>query len=67
MKFLKKLREKRGLTFYGAAKKLGMIQQSYIHLENKAQGVKMKNLVAIKKEYNLSWDELGKLIEDEFD
>jgi transcriptional regulator with XRE-family HTH domain len=65
MLFLKKLREERGLSQYGMAKLLGMITGTYVHYEKKAQGIQLNTLVHIKKTLELSWEELGKLIEKE--
>lgn len=63
MRFLKKLRGE--LTQYSMAKKLGMIPNTYIHYETKAQGIKLDALVHIRKVLNLSWPELGEMIEKE--
>jgi transcriptional regulator with XRE-family HTH domain len=65
MRFLKKLREQKGLTQYAMAKHLGMIQQTYIHDENKGAGIKIETLSQIREKLGLSWDELGRLIDDE--
>lgn len=65
MKFLKKIRESKGLTKYGMAKLLGMIPNTYNHYEDKAEGIKLETLVHIRKKLDLSWPELGKMLEDE--
>lgn len=65
MKFLKKIRESKGLTRYGMAKLLGMIPNTYNHYEDKAEGIKLETLVHIRKELGLTWPQLGKLIEEE--
>lgn len=65
MRFLKKLREDKGLSLYAMAKHLGMIQQTYIHYETKAQGIKLDTLVAIREKLELTWEQLGKLIEQD--
>lgn len=66
MKFLKKIREDKGLTHYGMAKELGMIHQSYIQYETKAQGMKFASLCKLRKDLGLSWDQLGRLLDEEF-
>lgn len=65
MEFLRKLRESRGLTRYAMAKKLGLIQQTYIHYEEKAAGIKLDTLARIRQALGLSWDELGAMIDNE--
>ena len=65
MKFLKKLREDRDLSLYGMAKYLGMIHQTYVHYETQAQGIKLDTLVSIRDKLDLTWEQLGKLIEQE--
>lgn len=65
MKFLKKLREDRGLSLYAMAKYLGMIHQTYVHYETKAQGIKLDTLVSIRETLDLDWAQLGKLIEQD--
>lgn len=65
MKFLKRLRDKQGLTQYSMAKKLGMITNTYIHYETKAKGINLAALVSIKRSFNLSWSDLGSMIEKE--
>lgn len=65
MRFLKKLREQQGLTQYSMAKKLGMITNTYVHYETKAKGINLAALVTLKRTFNLSWSDLGSLIEKE--
>lgn len=66
MKFLEKLRLKLGFdSQYAMAKHLGMIEASYRYLEKTAQGCEIKTLVDIKEKCGLSWNELGKFIEDD--
>jgi transcriptional regulator with XRE-family HTH domain len=65
MRFLKKIREDRGLTQYGMAKFLGMIQQTYIHYEEKAQGIKLEVLSALRRKLGMTWEDLGQLIDKE--
>ena len=65
MQFLKKLREDRGLSLYAMAKALGLIQQTYIYYETKANGVRLDVLIKVKEYFNLSWAELGEMIEKE--
>lgn len=65
MKFLKKLRDSRGLTKYSMAKLLGMIPNTYNHYEDKAEGIKLDTLAHIRTTLGLTWDELGKMIDVE--
>lgn len=65
MRFLKNLREERGLTQYGMAKLLGMLTNTYVHYETKAQGINLEQLVKIKRVLGLTWAALGKMIEEE--
>src|SRR5262245_59296413 len=66
MKFLEKLRAKLGFdSQYAMAKHLGMIEASYRYLEKTSKGCELKTLVDIKDKCGISWNELGKLIEDE--
>lgn len=65
MRFLKKLREDRGLTKYGMAKFLDMIPNTYTHYEEKAEGIKLEVLVDIKRRCGLTWEQLGKMLEKE--
>lgn len=65
MRFLKKLRESRGLTAYGMAKLLGMIPQTYLHYETKAKGIQLEILASIREKLELTWEELGKMIDIE--
>ena len=65
MRFLKMIREKRGLTQYGMAKYLDMIINTYIHYETKAQGIKLEVLANIRKKLDLTWEEMGGLIDKE--
>lgn len=65
MRFLKKLRERKGVSQYKMAQLLGMIQQTYIYYESEAKGMKFKTLSRLREVLGLSWDELGKMIDDE--
>jgi transcriptional regulator with XRE-family HTH domain len=65
MKFLKKLREDRGLSQYEAANLLGLVLQSYINSERSAGAIRLSNLVRVREVYKLSWSELGRMIEEE--
>ena len=67
MKWVKKIREELGLKPYGMAKLLGMIQQTYINLEDNARGCRMEVLVAIREKSGKTWEEIGKLIQAEVD
>lgn len=65
MRFLRKLREDRGLTHYGMAKLLGMLTNTYSHYENKAEGIRLETLSKLRKTLRLSWSELGRMIDEE--
>ena len=65
MKFLEKLRKKLGLTHYSMAKRLGMTQQGYIHLETRGHSCRLETLLAIRSTFGFTWEQLGKLIDDE--
>lgn len=65
MKWVKKIREELGLKPYSMAKLLGVIQQTYINLEDNARGCRMEVLVSIKEKSGKSWKEIGELIEAE--
>lgn len=66
MKFLGKLRKQLDIgSMYKMAELLGMINNSYIYLEKKAKGCDLRTLVEIKDKCELTWEELGKLIEEE--
>jgi transcriptional regulator with XRE-family HTH domain len=65
MRFLKTLREAQGLTQYAMAKKLGLIINTYVQYETRAQGCNLEVLNHMRKILGLSWEELGRLIEKE--
>lgn len=65
MQFLKKLRDEKGLTQYAMAKYLGILQQTYIHYEREAKGIRLEVLGDIREKLGLTWEELGKLIDEE--
>lgn len=44
---------------------LDMLPQTYGHYENKAAGIKLETLSHIRKKLDLSWSELGRLIDEE--
>lgn len=47
------------------AKHLGMLTNTYVHYETKAQGLKLEALVDLKNKLSLSWNQLGNMIEKE--
>lgn len=63
MRFLKKLREDKGLSQYEMATFLGLRPQTYFYYEKKAQGINLATLVDIRGKLEVSWQELGRLIE----
>lgn len=65
MKFFKKLRKKENKTKYEMAKHLGMLPQTYFYLEEKARGCSFEILIMVKNKLNLSWNEMGEMLEDE--
>lgn len=65
MRFLKKIRESEGLTAYGMAKKLGLIEQTYRHYEQKAEGIKLETLADLRVKLKLTWNDLGDMIDEE--
>jgi len=65
MRFFKRLRDKLGLTKYEMARHLGILPQSYYYFEEKARGCSFEVLILVKKKLNLSWEEIGSLIEEE--
>lgn len=65
MRFFRRLRDKLGLTKYEMARHLGILPQSYYYFEEKARGCSFEVLILIKQKLNLSWEEIGKLIEEE--
>lgn len=66
MKFLKIIREKKGLSQNAMAEWLGMRTSSYVYLEKQANGIQLDTLTKIKKKAGLSWAEIGRLIEEEY-
>lgn len=66
MRFFKKLREDRGLGKSEMAELLGILPSSYGYYEDKARGCSFEILCLLRRKLNLSWSQLGKLIEAEF-
>jgi len=65
MRFLKKLRQDRGLTCYGMAKKLGLLVNTYVNYEESGRRVDLVKLSDMRKSLELTWDEIGSLIDRE--
>lgn len=65
MRFLKTIRDSRGLSQYEMATFLGLRPQTYFYYEKKAQGINLSTLADIRKRLKLSWQELGSFIEEE--
>lgn len=65
MKFLKKMREKEGWSAYKMAGHLGLLPQTYAQYEKSAKGMRIKTLCQIRNRLNLTWDQLGKHLENE--
>jgi hypothetical protein len=65
MRFFEKLRAKKGLTKYEFARFLGILPQTYYYLEDKARGCSFEILCLIREKMGLSWDELGRLVDNE--
>lgn len=68
MKWLKRLRLQIGIeSRYEMAKRLDMLDASYRYLEVVAKGCANETLVTIKRKTGKSWEQIGKLIEQEVD
>lgn len=66
MRFFKKIREKLGLTKYEMANHLGMLPPTYYYYEDKAKGCSFEVLASVRKKLKISWEELGALIDMEY-
>jgi len=66
MRFFKKLREEKGLSKYQMANFLGILPSSYYYLEDEARGCSFEVLMLIKRKLNITWDKLGKMIDEEY-
>lgn len=67
VKFLTKIRESLGLTRYGLARRLNIPTQSVDYFEKDGQSLKLSVLVKLRKIGGLTWIQLGKMLDDEFD
>jgi transcriptional regulator with XRE-family HTH domain len=65
MQWVQRLREKHKMTVYGLARMVGTTPQRIHKLESTAQGCKIDVLCALRKAFNLSWDQLGRILEEE--
>ena len=65
MRFLRGLQDKAGLKPNRAAIMLGVPPQTYHYWLNNADSIKFEYLARIRKAFGLSWNELGKLIDEE--
>jgi transcriptional regulator with XRE-family HTH domain len=65
MRFLKTIRESKGLSQYQMANFLGLRAQTYFYYEKKAQGINLVTLADIRERLGISWAELGRYIEEE--
>ncbi len=65
MQFLRRLREDKKLGSNQTAKLLNVSHQSYHYYEREANGCLLQFLVKVKHLFNISWCDLGKLIEEE--
>lgn len=66
MRFFKKIREKLGLTKYEMANHLGMLPPTYYYYEDKAKGCSFEVLASVRKKLGISWNDLGALIDAEY-
>jgi len=66
MRFFKNIRDSLGLTKYEMANHLGMLPPTYYYYEDKAKGCSFEVLTLIRAKLGLSWEELGKYIDDEY-
>lgn len=63
---LKRIKDSRGYKSYRMAKDLGISQTSYNYLEKKAKGLQISMLCRIRKTFGMSWQTLGKMLDEEF-
>jgi DNA-binding XRE family transcriptional regulator len=63
MLFFKTLRNKLNLTKYEMARHLDILPQSYYYYEEKARGCSFEILSLIRKKLEISWEEIGQLID----
>ncbi len=66
MKFLIKLRQRAELTGYRTAKRMGIPVNTYYYYEKIAHTIPLNVLVKIRRTFDITWSELGELIEQEF-
>lgn len=65
VRFLKKLRDDRELSQYKMAQLLGILPETYAYYEGKAKGMKFKTLSELRRILNLTWNQLGEMIDEE--
>ena len=66
VEFIKKIRKIRDLSSYGLAQELGIVPSLMDHYEKKGKSLKLDVLCKLRKASRLSWNELGKLLDEEF-
>lgn len=63
---LKRIKESKGYTDYRMAKSIGISQTSYKYLERTAKGLQLALLCRIRRAFGLTWQGLGKMLDEEF-
>lgn len=66
VQFIRIIREKLNMTRYGLAKQLGVMPNQIQHYEEKGSGFKMEALCRLRQISGLTWNQLGKMLDDEF-
>jgi len=66
VKLLKYLRDKPKWSGYETAKRLKIPVNTYYYYENTAHTIPLNVLVKIRRAFDLTWAELGALVEEEF-
>ena len=66
VKFIKNILEARNLTAYGAAKWLNMPAQLVDHALKKGESIHVKTLCKWRYISGLTWNQFGKLLDNEF-
>lgn len=65
MLFFKTLRKSLNMTKYEMARHLDMLPQTYYYYEDKARGCSFEILSLLRKKLNISWEDLGALIDQD--
>lgn len=65
MRFLKRIRQKLGMTKYEMAQYLGMLPPTYYYFEDRAKGCSFEALTRMRERLKMSWEELGAFIDED--